>query len=290
MSYIIMTDSHMDLPYTLTDVWQLPVVLMPYSIDGEEHFADLGRDNDYMNIFSALKDGKTATTSQLPASAYIEYLEPWLQKGDDILFISFSSKLSRTMDNLCAAAAELLEQYPGRRIEVFDTLSISMAQGLLVKRAFEMRQDGASMDEVLDWLRENHLRTHGAFIVDDLNHLRRGGRLSGSAALFGTILDIKPMLAISREGRIVPCDKVKGHRRALRRLVQYVQENITEPENSTIAIMHSESKEDADLLEVMLLEAMPAGEVMKLPIGSVIGVHAGPGLLAVCFMGKERSI
>lgn len=290
MSYVIMTDSHTDLPYSLVDEWNLPIVLMPYSLNGEEHLADMGRNKDYLKIFAALKDGVSATTSQLPMHAYIEYMEPYVKAGSDVLFISFSSQLSKTIDNLRAAAGELIEQYPGRRIEIFDTLSMSMAHGLLVKHAVSMRAKGADMDEVLDWLRENYLRVHGAFVVDDLNHLRRGGRVSSSAAFFGTILDIKPFLVISKEGKIVPCDKVKGHRRGLRRLVQYVQDNITDPENSTVAIMHSESLEDADMLESMLRAAMPIGEIVKLPVGSVIGVHVGPGLIAVCFMGRPRQI
>ena len=290
MPYIIMTDSHTDLPYTLVDEWQLPLVLMPYSLNGEEHLADMGRNDDYKTIFAALRSGINATTSQLPEAAYTEYLEPHLMAGNDVLFISFSSQLSKTIDNLRASAQALMERYPERRIEIFDTLAISMTQGLLVMQAVKLRAEGADMDEVLAWLRDNHQRAHGAFMVDDLGHLKRGGRLSGSAALLGTILDIKPFLVISKEGRIVPCDKVKGHRRGLRRLVQYVQDNIVDPENSTVAIMHSESLEDADLLESMLREALPVGEVMKLPVGSVIGVHAGPGLIAVCFMGKPRSI
>lgn len=290
MPYIIMTDSHTDLPYTLVDQWQLPLVLMPYSLNGEEHLADMGRNGDYKNIFAALKAGVNATTSQLPQEAYVEYLEPHLKAGNDVLFISFSSQLSKTIDNLRAAASKLTKRYPGRRIEIFDTLAMSMAHGLLVMHAVKLREAGADMDEVLAWLRDNYLRAHGAFMVDDLGHLKRGGRLSGSAALLGTILDIKPFLVISKEGRIVPCDKVKGRRRGLRRLVQYVQDNLDGQENPTIAIMHSESLEDADLLLSMLKEALPGSEIMKLPVGAVIGVHAGPGLIAVCFMGKPRSI
>lgn len=290
MPYIIMTDSHADLPYTLVDEWQLPLVLMPYSLDGNERLADMGRNGDYRQLFAALRQGVSATTSQLPQSTYIEYLEPHLREGNDVLFISFSSQLSKTIDNLRAAAAELLQTYPERRIEIFDTLAISMAQGLLVRRALELRADGADMDSVLRWLGDNYLCAHGAFVVDDLQHLRRGGRVSGSAAFLGTILDIKPFLVISREGRIVPCDKVKGHRRALRRLVQYAQDNIGDPHGKTIVIMHSDVLEDADQLETMLRAALPVDDVLKLPVGAVIGAHAGPGLIAVCFLGRPRSI
>lgn len=290
MPYIIMTDSHTDLPYTLVDKWDLPLALMPYSLDGEEHFADMGRNRDYVNLFKALASGVKATTSQLPVQSYLDYLEPHLKNGSDVLFIAFSSQLSKTIDNLRAAASELMERYPGRRIEVFDTLSMSMAHGLLVKHAVEMRAEGASMDDVLAWLNANFMCAHGAFVVDDLGYLKRGGRVSSSAAFFGTILDIKPFLVISREGKIVPCDKVKGRRRGLKRLVEYVKENIADPENATVAIMHSESTDDADLLEDMLRSAVPVKEVMKLPVGAVIGVHVGPGLIAVCFLGKPRTV
>ena len=290
MPYIIMTDSHADLPYTLVDEWQLPLVLMPYSLDGKECLADMGRNGDYRQLFAALRAGVSATTSQLPQSAYRDYLEPHLRAGDDVLFISFSSQLSKTIDNLRAAAAELMAEYPGRRIEIFDTLAISMAQGLLVEHAHDMRARGAAMDEVLDWLRDNYLCAHGAFVVDDLNHLRRGGRVSGSAAFFGTILDIKPFLVISREGRITPLDKVKGHRRALRRLVQYAQDNIGDANDKTIVIMHSDVLEDAEQLEAGLRAALPVREVLKLPVGAVIGAHAGPGLIAVCFLGRPRQV
>lgn len=289
MPYTIMTDSHADLPYKLVEEWRLPLVLMPYSLGGEERLADMGRDGDYLKLFEALRAGASATTSQLPQSAYLEYLEPHLRAGEDVLFISFSSKLSNTIDNLRAAASELLKRYPGRRIEIFDTLAISMAQGLLVERALSMRRQGADMDEVLRWLSENYIRAHGAFVVDDLNHLRRGGRVSGSAALLGTILSIKPFLVISRDGRIVPCDKVNGHRRALRRLVRYVQDN-ADSDMDRVVIMHSDVLADASQLEEMLRAEMPGVEVAKLPVGAVIGAHAGPGLIAVCFLGKPRAI
>ena len=116
MPYIIMTDSHTDLPYTLVDKWDLPLALMPYSLDGEEHFADMGRNRDYVNLFKALASGVKATTSQLPVQSYLDYLEPHLKNGSDVLFIAFSSQLSKTIDNLRAAASELMERYPGRRI------------------------------------------------------------------------------------------------------------------------------------------------------------------------------
>ncbi|MFR2459858.1 MAG: DegV family protein, partial [Christensenellales bacterium] len=164
MPYIIMTDSHTDLPYTLVDKWDLPLALMPYSLDGEEHFADMGRNKDYVNLFKALASGVKATTSQLPVQSYLDYLEPHLKNGSDVLFIAFSSQLSKTIDNLRAAASELMERYPGRRIEVFDTLAMSMAHGLLVKHAVEMRAEGASMDDVLAWLNANFMCAHGAFV------------------------------------------------------------------------------------------------------------------------------
>lgn len=290
-SYVFMTDSDSDLPFRYVDEYDLKMVYMPYIVDGVEYFDDLGRSGKQAEYFQKMREGMSPVTSLLPTPAYLEYFEPILAEGRDILFIAFSSHMSSTINNIFAARDELLKKYPDRTILVVDTLSISAPMSLLLHHAYQMYTEGKSMQEIADWVLANRMRAHAWLTVDDLKYLKRGGRISAIAATMGTMLDLKPIIIINREGSMAAVDKVRGRKAALRYLADKTAENIENPAEQNIVIIHADAKEDADRLEGLLRERIPTlKSVEQYFVGPVIGAHCGPGTVACCFMGKERAV
>jgi len=287
--YVFMTDSDSDLPFRYVDELDLNMVYMPYIVDGKEYMDDLGRDGKQKEYFDNMRQGAAPSTSLLPLGAYLEIFEPILAQGKDILFVAFSSQLSGTLNNANAAREELLEKYPERRILIVDTLSISAPQSILVLKAHELYRAGKSMEEVAAWLEENKLRAQAWFTVDDLKYLRRGGRISAVAATMGTLLDLKPIITETKEGKLVSTDKVRGRKSALRLIADKAAENIDDPASAMPIIMHADAPEDAERLEKMLRERIPElPQIQIWYVGPVIGAHCGPGTVAICYFGKER--
>ncbi len=289
--YVFMTDSDSDLPFGYVDQLEMTMVYMPYIVDGQEYMDDLGRNGKQKEYFDNMRAGAAPVTSLLPTGAYLEYFEPCFEKGLDILFVSFSSQLSSTLQNVYAARDELLEKYPERRMVVVDTLSISAPQSILILKAHELYRQGKTMDEVAQWLESNKRRAQAFFTVDDLKYLRRGGRISAVAATVGTMLDLKPIITETKEGKLVSCDKVQGRKKALRLLAEKAAENMDDPENALAVIMHADAPEDAARLETLVRERVPGlKEIQTWFVGPVIGAHCGPGTVAICFFGKERAV
>ena len=287
--YVFMTDSDSDLPFSYVDERDISMVYMPYIMNGQEYMDDLGRNGGQKDYFDKMRAGAAPTTSLLPMGAYLELFEPILEQGKDILFIAFSSQLSGTQQNALNAREELLEKYPDRKIEIVDTLSISVPQAILVLKAYELYREGRPMEEVAQWVEENKLHAQAWFTVDDLRYLRRGGRISAAAAVAGTLLDLKPVITENREGKLVNSDKVRGRKSALRLLADRAAENIDDPANAMPVIIHADAPEYAQRLEKLLHERIPGlPEVQTWYVGPVIGAHCGPGTIAVCFFGKER--
>ena len=288
-SYVFMTDSDSDLPFSYVDELDMTMVYMPYIIDGKEYFDDLGRAGKQKEYFDNMRAGATPVTSLLPQAVYEEYFEPVFQQGKDILFVSFSSQLSGTIRNIYAAREELLEKYPERKMIVVDTLSISAPQTILILKAHALYREGKSMEEVAAWLEENKLKAQAWFTVDDLVYLKRGGRISAMAAAVGSMLDLKPIITETKEGKLVSTEKVRGRKQALRVLVDKAVENIDDPANADVIILHADAPEDAARVEGKLREKIPGLEkIDTYYVGPVIGAHCGPGTVAVCFFGKER--
>lgn len=288
MSYILMTDSDSDLPFALQQEMNIPVVQMPYILEGKEHLDDLGQSMDYKTYFDKMRNGATPTTSALNETIYLEYFEPILQEGKDLLFIAFSSQLSGTINAIYAAREQLMEKYPERKFTVVDTLSISGPQTLLVIKAHEMYITGASMEEVAAWLEENKIRAQAWFTVDDLKYLKRGGRVSPAAAAIGTLLDLKPILTETCEGKLAAAEKVRGRRKAMNFIVDKAVENIEDQKESIALLLHADAPEDAARLKELAQAKLPELTIRIENVGPVIGAHAGPGTLALCFMGKKR--
>ncbi|MGN1367997.1 MAG: DegV family protein [Aristaeellaceae bacterium] len=289
-NYILMTDSDSDLPYALKVEHDIPVVYMPYTLDGKEYYDDLGQTLDHKSFFDKMRQGAHPTTSALNQTVYEEYFEPILSGGKDILFLAFSSQLSMTINAIRAARDALLEKYPERKFILVDTLSISGPQTLLVLKAHEMYRAGESMEAVAQWVEDNKLRAQAFFTVDDLKYLQRGGRISSTAAALGTLLDLKPILTETREGKLAAAAKVRGRKKALGYMVDKAVECMADPAESIALVLHADAREDAEKLTAMIQEKFPSLVIRIENVGPVIGAHAGPGTVAFCFIGKERAM
>ena len=289
MNYVFMTDSDSDLPYELKALYDIPVVYMPYAMDGKEYFDDLGQTMDHKTYFDKMRAGATPSTSALNQMTYVEYFEPILESGKDLLFVAFSSQLSCTIQAVYAAREELLEKYPERKFIVVDTLSISGPMTILILKAHEMYRAGKPMEEVAQWLEENKLRAHAFFTVDDLKYLKRGGRISSTAAAMGTMLDLKPVITETREGKLNSVAKLRGRKTAINYLLEQTAENMLDPTEAPIIVLHADAPEEAARIHDQLLIRFPEANVRIYPVGPVIGAHCGPGTVAICFLGKERA-
>lgn len=289
-SYVFMTDSDSDLLYSIADEKNIPVVKMPYTLEGKEYLDDNGRAGIEQEFFRKMREGASPATSLLPTEAYLEYFEPVL-KEKDLLFIAFSSQMSSTINNIFEAREILLGKYPDRKFIVVDTLSISGPQTLLILGAHALYEQGKSMEEVEQWVRDNRMRAHAWLTVGDLKYLARGGRISSTSALFGSVLDIKPIICMGKGGKLDPAEKVQGRKKALRTIVERTAEYIEHPEEQTVIIFQGDVPEEAERLKEMLKARIPEIKEIRIQIiGPVIGAHCGPGTLACCFMGKERTI
>lgn len=289
-NYVFITDSDSDLLYSIADEKNIPVVQMPYTIDGKEYLDDNGRGGIEKAFFCRMREGATPNTSLLPTAVYLEFFEPYIRE-QDILFVAFSSQMSATINNVMEARGILLEKYPERKFTVVDTLSISGPQTLLILGAHKMYENGASMEEVEQWILANRMKAQAWMTVEDLKYLRRGGRISSTSALFGTMLDIKPIIVMGKGGKMDPAEKVQGRKKALRTIVERTAENIENPQDQEVILLHGDVEEEALKLKDMLLQRIPELKSVRLQIiGPVIGAHCGPGTLAIVFMGKERKI
>ena len=288
--YVLMSDSDSDLYFETARERNIPIVKMPYTLDDKEYYDDNGASGVEKKLYDRMRAGSKPFTSLLPTPVYVDYFEPIL-KEKDLLFLAFSSQMSATFQNVLAAQAELKEKYPQRKFIVVDTLSISIPQALLITGAHDLYEKGASMEEVAQWVMDNRLKAHAWFTVGDLVYLRRGGRISPTSAIVGTMLDIKPILTLTKAGKLEAHSKVQGRKKAMKALVDKVAENIENPDTQTVFVFHGDSLDEAEILKNQLKNRLPEIKEIKLQmIGPVIGAHAGPGTLAVAFMGKERPV
>ncbi|MCK5129886.1 MAG: DegV family protein [Clostridiales bacterium] len=286
-NYQLVTDSNSDLPLELLKKYNIPFVPMPYTLEDEEHFYDLGETFKFKSFFEKVRNGAMPSTSTYPPNYYEELLRPYLEDGKDVLFIAFSSELSAAFSFLSAAASTLREEFPERTLRIVNTLRISAPMAVLLIEALKMYDTGKPLDEVADWVENNYKRAHGYFTVDDLNHLKRGGRISSTQAMMGSMMQVKPILTINNEGKIVSLEKAKGRKKAIRRIMELTVANAEDCENNTLIILHADCEEDANKLLDMIKVHCTFKKVYIQFIGPVIGAHCGPNTLAACFMGKE---
>ena len=287
MSYIIMTDTNSDITYQYVDKYDIKMIYMPYYIDGQELYSDLARSTKTQEFYASMRSGITPTTSLLTQPQYVDYFEPYLQAGQDILFISFSSNLSASIEQARNAVAEMSRKYPDNKIIHVDSMCISFGEAMMVIKAARLRALGMGIEEVAQTITSERMNYHSFFAVDDLVYLKRGGRLSTTSATVGTIMDIKPILAISSEGKIVPAMKVRGKKKAIRAMLEKFEELATD--KSMIAVLDADCVDVADNIKAELEASHQGIDVMRIPIGPVICTHAGPGTIAIIFFGSDRS-
>lgn len=288
--YRIVTDSCADLPESFcleNDVLSIP---LSFSIEGQEYFDQFGQYMSPSLFYQKMRAGHMSTTTLINTERYIDAFTPILKGGQDILYIAFSSALSGSYQCSLMARAELAERFPERKILLIDSLCASLGEGLLVYHAVQHAKEGWPIDKLAAWVEENKQHVIHWFTVDDLNHLRRGGRLSASSAILGTILAIKPVLHVNDQGRLVPVDKVRSRKRALQALVDRMAETVTDPSSQTVFISHGDCLSDAQTLADMVKVRFGVKDIVINYIGPVIGSHAGPGTVALFFMGRTRNV
>ena len=286
--YIIATDSCCDFDENL--IRELDLTVIPLSVHlGQDHFRNYPGEMPESHVFyTRLSKGEPAQTSAPNVEAFKDAFRPFLEAGKDVLYLGFSSALSATYQNAAMAVEELREAFPDAVIRAVDTLCASMGQGLLVDLAVQEKRKGKSLEEVVSFVRETIPHLCHWFTVGDLSQLRRGGRLSAGKAIVGNLLNIKPVLHVDHEGRLVPMESAKGRKKTVEALVRHMEETAIAPETQRIYISHGDCLGDAEVLAAAIQSKLGVASVTIGDVGPVIGAHAGLGTLALFFLGKER--
>ncbi len=283
--YQLFCDSNCELWHTTVKELGLNVIRMPYILDGEEYFYDMGENTDLKGFFEKMRTGSAPKTAALNEYAYTEYFEPILARGEDIYYVTFSHQMSGTFNAMKNVIAQLKEKYPEREIRFKDTKNISLGSGFITYYAALKYKDGATMDELDAYLEELVEHTATYFVVNDLTYLHRGGRLSGASKVIGNLLGIKPILHFNEEGKIYNIAKVKGFKKALSSLVNYMKTTAGDLENYKVFILQADCEEDAKTFEGMIRAAFPDKrlDIEIQMVGPVIGSHCGPGTIGLIF-------
>ena len=286
--YVLLTDSTTDISQAIADEIDVKVWPMQFEIDGltYRNFPD-EREMNSDDFYNLMRSGKMPKTSQINVVDFCEYFSEYLEKGLDILYISFSSGLSGTYNNSLIAINELKEKYPDRKIVSVDSLAASMGEGLLVYFAAQQKKKGMGIDELARWVEDNRLHLCHWFTVDDLHHLKRGGRVSAATAIVGSALNIKPVLHVDDEGHLINVSKVRGRKASLHAMVDKMVETYSN-EFDTVMICQGGCRSDAEYLaDEVRKRVKGVKKIIMGNIGPVIGAHAGPGTIALCFIGSK---
>lgn len=284
----IITNTTADLPADYIRENNLGLMVFNYTIKGETY--NKGHELDWKEFYHMMRDGNMPTTSQVNPEECRTYFEEYLKECRQLLYICFSSGLSGTYNNACLAADMVMEEHPDCKITVIDSRCASMGEGLLVHKAVMLQKAGKSIEETADWVEEHIPHLVHIFTVDDLNHLYRGGRVSRTAAVVGTVVGIKPILHVDGEGHLIPIQKVRGRKKSLHALVDYMAEKMGSyrDENDIIFISHGDALEDAEAVRDEIKERFGIDSFLINHIGPTIGAHSGPGTIALFFMGESR--
>lgn len=291
-NYVLSCCSTADMPKEYFDKRNIPYCCFHFIMDGKEYPDDLGQTMSFEDFYSRVGSGAMPTTSQVNVGQFIEFFEPILKEGHDILHLSFSSGLSGVYNSACIARNQLIEKYPERTFEVVDTLCASSGFGLLVDMAADLRDSGKSLTEVRDWVEANKLKIHHWFFSTDLTHYKRGGRISAASCIAGTVLNICPLLNMDKNGKLMPVEKVRGKKNVIEKIVARMIENAEDGINYSrkCFISNSDAYEDAKkVAELVNQNFSNLSEPLRInSIGTVIGSHTGRGTVALFFYGKER--
>lgn len=286
--YQLFCDSNCELWHTTVKELGLNLIRMPYVVEDEEYFYDMGENTDLKAFFDKMRAGVTPKTSALNEYAYTEYFEPILARGEDIYYITFSHQMSATFNSMKSAIEKLKEKYPDREIRYKDSKLISLGSGFVTYYGALKYKEGATMDELDSYLDELIEHTATYFVVDDLTYLHRGGRVSGVSKVVGNLLGIKPILHFNEEGKIVNIDKVKGFKKALATLLNYMKTKGTELDKYKIFVLNADCEKEANAFIESIRAEFGDVDVVSQTVGPVIGAHCGPGTVGLIFHSKEK--
>lgn len=284
--YVITVNSTVDVPKEWLEERNVPVVPLKYTIDGETYTDMEGL--SAKEFFAKLREGKMSTTSQVNPEEAAALLEPYVKEGKDILHLGFSSGLSGTLNSMKIAGEMLEEKYPEAKVIVIDTLCACLGEALLLHHALKQKAKGMTINELAQWVEDNKLHVCHDVTVDDLNHLHRGGRVSKTTAVLGTLVQIKPIIHMDDNGKLQVIGKERGRKKSLNKIVDMAVEQSKGWDNDIIMITHGDCIEDAEYVAKLVREKMGIDNILINNIGTVIGSHTGPGVVAVFCMGDKR--
>nr|WP_300090939.1 DegV family protein [Sedimentibacter sp.] len=291
--FIVTSCSTADMPLEFFKSRNVPFVCFHFVMDGTEYEDDLGQSMSFEEFYKKISEGAQPTTSQVNVAQFMEFFEPFLKEGKDILHISLSSGLSGSYNSALIAREELMEKYPERKIMIVDSLGASSGYGLLLTSACDMRDGGSTMEEIFQWLEDNKLRVNHWFFSTDLTSYYRGGIISAASNLYGTMLNICPLLNMNNEGKLIPRAKYRGKKHVIEEIVKRIEEHADNKldYSGRCYISNSACYEDArkvaDLIESKFHKLN--GKIMINSVGTVIGAHTGPGTVALFFYGDKRT-
>ncbi len=290
MSYVIVTDSSANLPEGLIEQCGISVVPLSFHAGGKELKSyEKGKVTDFKQFYDMMRNKEVITTSLVSPEQFSDFFTDILTGGQDILYIGFSSGLSGTYQSSTIAAADMRTAFPERKIITVDSLAACGGQGLLVYYAAKLRDEGKSIEETAAWVEENRLRMAHWFTCDDLFFLKRGGRLNTATALLGSLLQVKPVMHTDDEGKLAVVSKARGRKQALQALVAHMEQTVEAPQKQTIFIAHGDCEQDAFYVRDLVLNKFTVKDTIIHYIDPVIGAHAGPGTLALFYLGAHRN-
>jgi DegV family protein with EDD domain len=290
--YVLTCCSTADMPYEYFKKRNIPFVCFHYNMDGEEYLDDLGQTMSFKEFYDRTAAGSMPITSQVNVGQFIDFFEPYLREGKDILHICLSTGLSGVYNSANIARKELLSKYPGRKILIVDSLGASSGYGLLTDTAADMRDNGTTLEDVYAWVEENKRNIHHWFFSTNLTHYRRGGRISSTSAIVGNLLNICPLMNMSYDGKLIPRTKIRGKKLVITEIVHKMEAHAQNGADYSgkcfisNSLCYDDARKVADLIEKKFPRL--SGPVMINSVGTVIGSHTGPGTVALFFFGDKR--
>lgn len=286
--YIIAAASTADLPAEFFEAHDVPLISYTFTV-GDKLYTDDCREETKAETYRQMRTGAMTATSMINSYSYHEFFQKLMNTGKNVIFLDMTRQISHSFTNAEEAAAQIQKEYPRQRFYLMDTLCVSGGLGMLLYYMVKLRDAGRSFDETIEWAETHKLKIIHWFTVDNLNYLKRGGRVSNSAALVGSLLSIKPVLYVSNEGKLVAASKIRGRKAALLNILGRMKEDFTEPDGKEVFIHHADCREDAEFMREKVLETFPTvSRVRIMSLGAVIGAHCGPGLFTIFYLGSKR--
>jgi DegV family protein with EDD domain len=288
MDTVILVDASCDLPLDFIQENNVPYIGLMCHLKGRDYEDDFGKTISHKEFYNELQEGEMPTTSQINVYRFMEKFESIIKDNKSIIYLAMSSGLSGTYNSALMAKKALEEKYDNVNIDIIDTASASIGEGIIVYHCCEMLKNGAMREDIINWAESNKLKINHWFLVEDLKHLKNGGRLSTSKATIGTLLNIKPIIYVNKEGKLENVTNVRGRKKAIKYLLDKFKERCLNPSDVVVGISHSDCAEDAEDLKATLVKDYNVKEVIVSQLGLVMGSHCGRGMLALCFLGQER--